>query len=135
MFDLNPTLAADTLDVGALPLCQCLLMNDSRYPWLILVPRVADITELLQLNQAQIVRLWPEIRWASELLQAQARITKLNVAALGNMVPQLHIHVIGRHSQDAAWPGPVWGVGPAIPYAAPEAAQQLARYQRALAQY
>ncbi len=116
MFKLHPQLARDTLTLGQLPLCQVLLMNDARYPWLILVPRRPDLTDLHQVAGADSGVLWQEINQASTALQTVTNPFKLNVAALGNMVPQLHVHIIARYTDDAAWPGPVWGVGEAVAY-------------------
>ena len=116
-FELHPALARDTLPVASLGLCELLLMNDARYPWCILVPRVPGISEWHHLPDPDQVRLLTEIRQVSEVLETLPGITKLNVGALGNIVKQLHVHVLGRHPEDAAWPGPVWGRGSAQPYA------------------
>ncbi|PLX85025.1 MAG: hypothetical protein C0614_04635 [Desulfuromonas sp.] len=116
MFTLHPQLAQDTLTVGDLPLCRLLLMNDSNYPWLILVPRRHEITEIYQLDDADQQQF---IKESSVLSQALARLfcaDKINVAALGNLVPQLHIHHVVRYHNDPAWPKPVWGLLPARPY-------------------
>ncbi len=115
-FSLHAQLEADTETVANLPLCRCLLMRDARYPWLILVPRIGGLRELHDVPEAQRAQLFNEIEQVSLALQRVANAYKLNVAALGNQVPQLHIHVIARHTEDAAWPGPVWGVGTAQPY-------------------
>lgn len=123
-FELHPTLARDTLPVASLALSELLLMNDARYPWCILVPRVAGITEWHHLPASSQALLMTEITKVSEVLEVLPGITKLNVGALGNRVPQLHIHVLGRHPEDAAWPGPVWGAGSAEPYG-PGAADSL----------
>lgn len=116
MFQLHTALAQDCQRVGQLPLCEVLLMNERHYPWLILVPRVAGARELIDLSEQQEQQLWQESRWASEVLMAVHQPDKLNVAALGNMVPQLHIHHIARFTTDAAWPKPVWGAVAAQPY-------------------
>ena len=115
-FELDPRLAADTFLVGETPLSQVLLMNDARYPWLILVPRRADITEPFELSEADQAQLWQESMWLGQAMKAHFAADKLNIAALGNQVAQLHVHHIARFHVDAAWPGPVWGVGSAIPY-------------------
>jgi diadenosine tetraphosphate (Ap4A) HIT family hydrolase len=115
-FELHPHLAADTAPVCDLPLCRVLLMDDARFPWLILVPRVADAVEIVDLPEADQVTLIREIGAASRAVRAVAPCDKLNVGALGNIVTQLHIHVVGRVVGDPAWPGPVWGSGPARPY-------------------
>ena len=124
-FQLHPQLAADTLHVTALPLCDVLLMNDANYPWLILVPRIVDASELLDLGESDRARLWREIDIASQALRTIFVPEKLNIAALGNMVSQLHVHVIARFSTDAAWPKPVWGAQPARPYSATKIAERV----------
>ena len=119
-FRLDPQLAADTRHIATLTLCDVLLMNDANYPWLILVPRVEDATELTDLDAVQRAALTAEIDRACRALQASVQPHKLNVAALGNVVPQLHVHVIARYRDDIAWPRPVWGTATAQPYT-PEA--------------
>lgn len=126
-FQLDPQLAADTLFVGDLPLCRVLLMNDARYPWLILVPRHAGLRDLTDLNSADLAQCMLEVRTAADALKSCIAYRKLNVASLGNMVPQLHIHVIGRNENDAAWPKPVWGVGQAEAYSAEQLPLQRLR--------
>ena len=116
---LHDRLQADTTDVADLTLCRCLLMEDARFTWLILVPRIADLRELHEVPRADRETLFDEIETVSAALQSLTQAHKLNVAALGNQVPQLHIHVIARQQDDAAWPGPVWGVGSATPYTDP----------------
>jgi diadenosine tetraphosphate (Ap4A) HIT family hydrolase len=115
-FELHHRLAADCFDVGRLRLCQVLLVNDARFPWCILVPRMANLRDLHDVPREQRTLLLDEIEAVSTALQTLVRPHKLNVAALGNQVPQLHIHVIARRTDDAAWPAPVWGSGPAVPY-------------------
>ncbi|MBS0532581.1 MAG: HIT domain-containing protein [Proteobacteria bacterium] len=115
-FTLHPQLAADTVPLGDLKLCRVLLSNDANYPWLILVPRRPDIVELLDLTAADRAALSAEIDTAARALKGTAPCDKLNVAALGNMVPQLHVHVIARRRGDPAWPKPVWGAVPAKAY-------------------
>ena len=115
-FQLDPRLAADTHRVTALALCDVLLMNDATYPWLILVPRRADMADVIDLKPEDQHRLTDEVAQACRVLRAMFKPDKLNVAALGNMVRQLHVHVIARRTSDAAWPGPVWGKAPAAPY-------------------
>lgn len=115
-FDLHPTLARDTVEIARLPLCRVLLMNDRRFPWVILVPEregAREIHELLPEDRALLIE---EIARAGETLQRLFEPDKLNVGALGNIVPQLHIHVVARTAGDAAWPGPVWGSGASVPY-------------------
>jgi diadenosine tetraphosphate (Ap4A) HIT family hydrolase len=116
MFRLDPRLAADTLPVGSLKLSRVRLMNDARFPWLVLVPARAGLQELTDLAPADRARLMEEIAAASRALRAVARPDKINVGALGNIVAQLHVHVVARRRGDAAWPGPVWGAGTPEPY-------------------
>ena len=118
-FQLDPRLAADTFLVGETPLSQVLLMNDARYPWLILVPRRSDVTEPFQLSEADQAQLWQESMRLGEAMAAHFAADKLNIAALGNQVAQLHVHHIARFHADDAWPGPVWGVGSAVLYSDP----------------
>ena len=115
-FSLDPRLSRDADFVGDLPLCRVLLMNDSRWPWLVLVPRRAGVVELTDLDAADRIRLVEETARAADWLKSHARAEKLNVGALGNIVRQLHVHVVARHAGDPAWPGPVWGFGAAVPY-------------------
>lgn len=115
-FELDPRLAADTFFVGETPLSQVLLMNDARYPWLILVPRQGDVTEPFELSEADQAQLWQESMRLGQAMQAHFAADKLNIAALGNQVAQLHVHHIARFHADDAWPGPVWGVGNAVSY-------------------
>ena len=117
-FELHAQLAADTVVVGDLPLCRLLLMNDQQYPWTILVPRRAGLREIYELHEADQLRFWRESAQLSQTLMTAFAGDKLNVAALGNMVPQLHIHHIVRFKGDPAWPAPVWGKHPAQPYVA-----------------
>lgn len=116
MFVLDSRLVQDTLPMGDFPLCRLLLSNDSNYPWFILVPRRANISEVFELEPVDQLRLWQETTVLAERLKEVFEADKLNVAALGNVVSQLHMHVIVRRRDDAAWPAPVWGRHPAIPY-------------------
>ena len=115
-FSLHPTLAADTRTIAELPLCRLLLSNDSNYPWTILVPRRNNISEIFQLSTADQQQLLTESSALSQCLQSVCTPDKLNIAALGNMVPQLHIHHIARYKTDLAWPAPVWGHSTPTPY-------------------
>jgi diadenosine tetraphosphate (Ap4A) HIT family hydrolase len=115
-WSLDPQLAADTIPVGDLALSRVLLTNDANFPWLILVPRQPDLTELIDLNDDAQIQLLGEIATAARALKSITACAKLNIAALGNMVAQLHVHVIARRHSDAAWPNPVWGAAPASPY-------------------
>jgi diadenosine tetraphosphate (Ap4A) HIT family hydrolase len=125
-FDLHPQLAQDTHYVTDLPLCRVLLMNEARYPWFILVPRRAGIREIHELPAADRQQLWAESNQISRALMALFQPDKLNLAALGNMVPQLHLHHIARFQSDAAWPAPVWGKFTPEPYAV-DMAQRLCK--------
>jgi len=113
---LHPQLARDTAALGDLPLSRVLVMNDANYPWLILVPRKPDITEVIDLEDGEQSELMAEITRVARALREVTACHKLNIAALGNAVPQLHMHVIARFRNDAAWPKPVWGVAPARSY-------------------
>ncbi len=115
-FSLHPQLAADTVPVGDLALSRLLLANDANYPWLILVPRRPGVTELIELTETDRAQLVTETDAAARALKAITECEKLNVAALGNVVAQLHVHVIGRRHSDKAWPKPVWGAATATPY-------------------
>ena len=115
-FARDPRLAADTFVVGETSLSQVLLMNDARYPWLILVPQRCDVTEPFELSEADQAQLWQDSMRLGEAMKAHFAANKLNIAALGNQVAQLHVHHIARFHADDAWPGPVWGVGNAVPY-------------------
>ncbi len=126
IFALDPRLAADTFAVGDLPLSRVLLMKDSRFPWLILVPRRANLSELHDLSPQERATLVDEAALVGEKLKNLTGANKVNIGALGNIVAQLHVHVVARFEGDAAWPGPVWGAGKAEPYA-PEAAKERVR--------
>jgi len=132
-FALDPRLQADTHPVAMLPLCELRLMDDARYPWLILVPRRAGVTEIADLTESEQAQLWREANQAAAALRALAPCDKLNLGALGNIVRQLHLHVVARTEGDAAWPGPVWGSGAAMPYAADVLAARLAALRQRLA--
>jgi len=109
MFKLHQKLSEDTICIGQLPLCKILLMNNELFPWIILVPKHADITEIHQLNETDRKNLIEEVSRISEVLQEVYSPDKINIGALGNIVPQLHIHIIARFKNDVAWPDPVWG--------------------------
>jgi diadenosine tetraphosphate (Ap4A) HIT family hydrolase len=126
-WSLHSQLAADTAPVCDLALSRLLLMNDANFPWLILVPRRAGVSEIIDLGDEQPL-LMDEISKVSRALKEETRCDKLNVAAIGNMVPQLHIHVVARRKDDAVWPKPVWGAIPARPYEA----QAMQRFAEAI---
>ena len=129
---LHPQLVLDTVPVGDLPLTRVLLASDANYPWLILVPRLPGLVELIDLEENAQVQLLGEIAAAARTLKSVTRCDKLNIAALGNQVPQLHVHVIARFTDDPAWPKAVWGTVPPEPYAAVELQQRVTSFQRAL---
>jgi diadenosine tetraphosphate (Ap4A) HIT family hydrolase len=116
MFKLHPQLEKDTIDIGRFELCRLLLMNDANYPWFILVPEREDITEIYQLSGTDQQQLIKESSILARALAESFNADKLNIAALGNVVPQLHIHHIVRYRTDPAWPAPVWGKIRAVPY-------------------
>lgn len=127
-FTLHPRLEADTVFVGDWPLCRILLMNDQRFHWLILVPRVAHASEMFDLGSEDQAAAIAEAARAGAALKTWCGADKINIAALGNVVPQLHIHVIARKVGDAAWPAPVWSAsGQAIPYPDPNAVASVLR--------
>lgn len=131
-FTLHPQLEQDTHFVTDLPLCRVLLMDESRYPWLILVPRRAEIREIYALSQADRTQLWAESDQVSRALLHLYQPDKLNLAALGNVVPQLHLHHLARFQTDAAWPAPVWGKFPPIRYEPIAMTQRLKEVYQAL---
>ena len=134
-FVLDPQLEADTYTLGRLKLCRVLMLNDARYPWLVLVPEKADLVEVIDLEEADQQQLMREIASASRALQTLFNPDKLNVGALGNRVRQLHVHVLARFVSDEAWPGPVWGVGQAQSYPPHMAGISMDRLTAALKPY
>lgn len=126
-FMLDTRLQEDSVEVGNLSLCNVRLMNDARYPWLILIPRVADVVEVHDLAEGAQTLLWREVTDTGRVLTRLYNADKLNVGALGNVVPQLHVHVIARNDGDSAWPGPVWGQGSARPYSRQALGDELDR--------
>jgi len=129
---LDPRLAQETIALGDLPLSRVLLMNDANYPWLILVPRRGNLVELIDLDDAGQMTLMAEVARAARAMKEVTACDKLNVAALGNTVRQLHVHVIARRNSDAAGARPVWGAVPARPYAGADLARLSADLRRAL---
>ncbi|HEX6957795.1 MAG TPA: HIT family protein [Ferrovibrio sp.] len=131
MFQLHDQLRRDTLAVCRMKLCLVQLMNDAQYPWLILIPAADNLTEIADLSEKQRKLLINEIAQAERVLQHIYKPYKLNVGALGNMVPQLHIHVIARFQEDPAWPAPVWGRLPPRPYEEAALRATIAKLQNA----
>jgi diadenosine tetraphosphate (Ap4A) HIT family hydrolase len=115
-WSLHPQLERDTTPLGDLPLSRVLVINDANYPWLLLVPRRAAAVELIDLDEVERAQLMTEIALVCRSLKDVTECDKLNVAALGNAVPQLHVHVIARRKTDKAWPKPIWGAVPAVPH-------------------
>jgi diadenosine tetraphosphate (Ap4A) HIT family hydrolase len=126
-FAFAPQLAADTILVGDLALSSVLLMDDARFPWFILVPRCPGASELIDLSDEEAAQLMSELRIATRVMLELAKPDKVNVGALGNVVAQLHVHVVGRFRSDPAWPGPVWGHGSRTPYPAHAASALVER--------
>ncbi|MEA2906757.1 MAG: hypothetical protein QOI12_4144 [Alphaproteobacteria bacterium] len=125
-WSLDPQLARDTVAIGELPLARALLMNDANYPWIVLVPRRPGAVEIIDLDSEQQDQLMDEIAMLSQVLKDVTRCDKLNIAAIGNIVPQLHVHIVARRRDDAAWPRPVWGAAPARTYAPAERERLIA---------
>jgi diadenosine tetraphosphate (Ap4A) HIT family hydrolase len=129
---LHPQLDSDSVFVGDLPLSRVLLLNDANWPWLLLVPRRAGASEIIDLTEADQVALTGEIAAICRALKALTSCDKLNVAALGNVVPQLHVHIIARRRDDAAWPKPIWGTVPALAYDPAMRDQTIAALRRVI---
>jgi diadenosine tetraphosphate (Ap4A) HIT family hydrolase len=115
-FSLDPRLDADTIPIGDLALSSVLLLDDARFPWFVLVPRRAGASEITDLPDQDAAALMEEIRVATRVMLSLSKPDKVNIGALGNVVPQLHVHVVGRFRSDPAWPAPVWGFGSRTPY-------------------
>jgi diadenosine tetraphosphate (Ap4A) HIT family hydrolase len=131
-FQLHPRLRQDCISIGRFDLCQLLMMNDSHYPWLILVPEKAGIQEIYQLAKPEQHTLLEESSYLAENLAALYKADKMNIAAIGNLVPQLHIHHIVRYRSDKAWPDPVWGKFAAVPYTQQQIADNITRIKEQL---
>ena len=131
-FQLHPRLKQDSISIGRFDLCQLLMMNDSQYPWFILVPEKAGIKEIYQLAKSDQQKLLKESSYLAENLAALYQADKMNIAAIGNLVPQLHIHHIVRYRSDKAWPDPVWGKFSAIPYTPQQIAENITRIKEQL---
>jgi len=132
-FVLDARLDADTRLVESLALCDVRLMNDARFPWLVLVPRQPGLVEITDLSADEQATLWQEVNHAGAALREVVPCDKLNLGALGNIVRQLHVHIVARCEGDAAWPGPVWGSGHAQPYAEGSLSARLDALRQALA--
>jgi diadenosine tetraphosphate (Ap4A) HIT family hydrolase len=115
-FELHPRLKEDCIAIGRFDLCQLLMMNDSQYPWFILVPEKVGIKEIYQLSKQERYTLTEESSFLAENLAALYKADKMNIAAIGNLVPQLHIHHVVRYQTDKAWPAPIWGKFAAVPF-------------------
>lgn len=126
-FEPDARLLADSYPITELPLCQLRLMNDRRYVWLILIPRRLHITEVHELSSTDQRQLWREGSALGQAIKTHFSGHKLNLATLGNVVPQLHLHVVLRHDNDPAWPGPVWGHSQAEPYTSEQQAGMRSR--------
>jgi len=131
VFDMDSRLQQDSLVLGDFPLCRLLLSKDANYPWFILVPRREGVSELFDLSQEDQAQLWKETTYLAETLKHAYAADKMNVATLGNVVSQMHMHVIVRRHGDPAWPAPVWGKVPAVGYA-PEQVDAIRQRLRAL---
>ena len=129
-WSLHPRLKEDTIDIGDLPLCRVLVVKDANYPWLLLVPRRAGAVEIIDLEEVEQAQLMTEISRVARALKDITKCHKLNIAALGNAVPQLHVHIIARRTSDAAWPRPVWGVVPPLAHDAEEVQNFISALRR-----
>ncbi|MFN3583468.1 HIT domain-containing protein [Phenylobacterium sp.] len=137
MFRIDPAFESTSLTLGELPLCHVRLQADARFPWIVLIPRVTGAREIEDLPPGDRARLMDEILLAGTAVRAVGDalgrpVEKLNVGALGNVTPQLHVHVVGRRADDPAWPGPVWGFGAAQAYAEADQAAALVMARAAL---
>jgi len=129
-WSLHPQLKQDTIDIGDLPLCKVLVIKDANYPWLLLVPRRPEKVEIIDLDEVEQAQLMAEVSRVARAVKDITKCDKLNIAALGNMVPQLHVHVIARRTSDAAWPRPVWVVVPPLAHDAEEVQHFISALRR-----
>jgi len=129
-WSLHAQLKNDTIDIGDLPLSRVLVIKDANYPWLLLVPRREDVREIIDLDEVEQAQLMTEINRVARALKDVTKCDKLNIAALGNAVPQLHVHVIARRTSDVAWPRPVWGVAPPLDHDAAEVQHFISALRR-----
>jgi diadenosine tetraphosphate (Ap4A) HIT family hydrolase len=127
---LHSQLEKDTINIGDLPLSRVLVIKDANYPWLLLVPRRPDIVEIIDLDEVEQAQLMTEVTRVARVVKEVTKCDKLNIAALGNVVPQLHVHIIARRSSDAAWPRPVWGVAPPLSHDAQEVSEFISVIRR-----
>jgi diadenosine tetraphosphate (Ap4A) HIT family hydrolase len=134
-FTIDPRLVADTHAIAEFSLCDLLLMDDARFPWLILVPRIAGARELIDLDEGDQRTLLGEVCGVGRALEELVRPDKLNIAALGNAVPQLHVHVIARFTTDDAWPNPVWGRGERVTYTQTQREARIEALRAALTRF
>jgi diadenosine tetraphosphate (Ap4A) HIT family hydrolase len=132
LFELHPRLKQDCIAIGRFELCQLLMMNDSQYPWFILVPEKADIKEVYQLSKSERNMLIEESSMLAENLALLYNADKMNIAAIGNLVPQLHIHHVVRYQTDIAWPAPIWGKFAAVPYSEQQITDNMALVKKQL---
>ncbi|GHB78657.1 hypothetical protein GCM10008107_30160 [Psychrosphaera saromensis] len=134
MFKLDPRIEKDSIFIKDLPLCQIRLQNDSRYPWLVLLPSRNDLTEVYELTEEDQELLIKESSLVSKALALTTNCKKVNVANLGNVVSQLHWHVVARFEQDLTWPGPIWGIGTSVPWGDQKRAEFIDSFIRNLAE-
>jgi diadenosine tetraphosphate (Ap4A) HIT family hydrolase len=135
IFQLHPQLQQDCIDIGRFNLCRLLMMNDRQYPWFILVPEKPGLQEIYQLTQTERAMLIDESSYLAENLAELYRADKMNIAAIGNLVPQLHIHHVVRYQNDKSWPSPIWGKFEAIPYSEQETKDALTRIKMQLSSH
>jgi len=131
-FQLAAQLQTDGIEIGDFPLCRVLLINDSQFPWCVLVPRRENVREIYQLAEVDRQQLMTESCMLAETLNHLFKPDKINIAAIGNLVPQLHIHHVARYRGDKAWPAPVWGKFPPLPYSAAQSSARVMQLQTAL---
>jgi len=129
-WSLHSQLTKDTIDIGDLPLCRVLVIKDANYPWLLLVPRREGAVEIIDLEEVEQAQLMTEISRVARAVKDITKCDKLNIAALGNVVPQLHVHIIARRHGDAAWPRPVWGAAPPLAHDAEEVQEFIRALRR-----
>jgi len=129
-WSLHPQLARDTISIGDLPLSRVLVVNDANWPWLLLVPRTLGVSEIVDLDEVARAQLMTEIARTARALKTVTECDKLNIAALGNVVPQLHVHVIARRAGDAGWPKPIWGAAAPLPHDQSELERFIAEIRR-----